>query len=109
MIIARRYFPINSNPSLYFSQLLLIIILGYRDAQLSWLQVQEPTSKMKHKSEPAFKRSALFLAIYGPRRGVLEVWSIQQGDRVAAFNVSKGSRYVTHLYWKKDSQIFLTP
>eukprot|EP00058_Branchiostoma_floridae_P024780 XP_002610270.1 hypothetical protein BRAFLDRAFT_126836 [Branchiostoma floridae] len=37
-------------------------------------------------------REALFLIIYAPRRGILEVWAMQQGPRVAAFNVGKQCR-----------------
>lgn len=37
-------------------------------------------------------RVAQFLVIYAPRRGILEVWSTQQGPRVGAFNVGKHCR-----------------
>uniref|UniRef100_A0A3B3DT52 RAB3 GTPase activating protein subunit 2 (non-catalytic) n=1 Tax=Oryzias melastigma TaxID=30732 RepID=A0A3B3DT52_ORYME len=66
---------------------------GYRDAQLGWLQVREergdrdfsPTGSMP-------RRNALFLIIYAPRRGILEVWAMQRGPRVGAFTVGKHCR-----------------
>lgn len=67
---------------------------GYRDAQLGWLQVQE--ERGDPESSPLPKRHALFLVIYAPRRGILEVWAMKQGPRVAAFNVGKHCRYEEH-------------
>lgn len=64
---------------------------GYRDAQLGWVQVQE--ERGDHDSSSLPKRHALFLVIYAPRRGILEVWAMKQGPRVGAFNVGKHCRY----------------
>lgn len=69
---------------------------GYRDAQLGWLQVPEergpaPTSSPSSHPLPP-RRHALFLVIYAPRRGILEVWAMQQGPRVGAFTVGKHCR-----------------
>lgn len=69
---------------------------GYRDAQLGWLQVPEerspaPTSPPSSQPPPP-RRHALFLVIYAPRRGILEVWAMQQGPRVGAFTVGKHCR-----------------
>lgn len=44
-------------------------------------------------------RVAQFLVIYAPRRGILEVWSTQQGPRVGAFNVGKYCRWITVSRW----------
>ncbi|CAG0917366.1 unnamed protein product [Notodromas monacha] len=55
---------------------------GYRDAEIAWT---ESHSSSTH-------RYACFLAIYAPRRGILEVWATQHGPRVAAFNVPKAAR-----------------
>ncbi|MEE6473861.1 hypothetical protein FKM82_010195 [Ascaphus truei] len=73
---------------------------GYRDAQLGWLQVvedlHERESERGHFSSfgntQGPNRVAQFLVIYAPRRGILEVWSTQQGPRVGAFNVGKHCR-----------------
>lgn len=63
---------------------------GYRDANCGWLEVEGEWG--------GTKRRVAFLLIYAPRRGLLEVWTPQQGPRVAAFNVPKQSRllYTPH-------------
>ncbi|XP_067335261.1 rab3 GTPase-activating protein non-catalytic subunit-like isoform X2 [Channa argus] len=66
---------------------------GYRDAQLGWLQVpEEPGDREFSPSASLPRRHALFLVIYAPRRGILEVWGMQQGPRVGAFTVGKHCR-----------------
>ncbi|XP_016076678.1 PREDICTED: rab3 GTPase-activating protein non-catalytic subunit isoform X1 [Miniopterus natalensis] len=73
---------------------------GYRDAQIGWIQVVEDLHERvpeKGDSSPfgntqGPSRVAQFLVIYAPRRGILEVWSTQQGPRVGAFNVGKHCR-----------------
>uniref|UniRef100_A0A8D0GT66 RAB3 GTPase activating non-catalytic protein subunit 2 n=1 Tax=Sphenodon punctatus TaxID=8508 RepID=A0A8D0GT66_SPHPU len=73
---------------------------GYRDAQIGWIQIVEDlhereTEKMDFSpfgSTQGPSRVAQFLVIYAPRRGILEVWSTQQGPRVGAFNVGKHCR-----------------
>lgn len=66
---------------------------GYRDAQLGWLQVPEERGD-RELSPPGSlpRRHALFMVIYAPRRGILEVWGMQQGPRVGAFTVGKHCR-----------------
>ncbi|XP_054432581.1 rab3 GTPase-activating protein non-catalytic subunit [Pteronotus mesoamericanus] len=73
---------------------------GYRDAQIGWIQIVEDLHERvpeKADSSPfgnaqGPSRVAQFLVIYAPRRGILEVWSTQQGPRVGAFNVGKHCR-----------------
>ncbi|XP_072040294.1 rab3 GTPase-activating protein non-catalytic subunit-like [Amphiura filiformis] len=71
---------------------------GYRDAQCGWIQVPEDLhremgeGKSRHRHRQYGPRMALYLVIYAPRRGILEVWNTQQGPRVAAFNVPKSAR-----------------
>ncbi|XP_005728771.1 rab3 GTPase-activating protein non-catalytic subunit [Pundamilia nyererei] len=66
---------------------------GYRDAQLGWLQVPEERSERDLSPSASLpRRHALFLVIYAPRRGILEVWAMQQGPRVGAFTVGKHCR-----------------
>ena len=67
---------------------------GYRDAQVGWIEVKEDSHHDHHPGAPQqshlqHHRHAIFLVIYAPRRGILEVWASQQGSRVAAFNISK--------------------
>ncbi|XP_053315627.1 rab3 GTPase-activating protein non-catalytic subunit isoform X2 [Spea bombifrons] len=73
---------------------------GYRDAQVGWMQIVEDLQDREpDRGHPAPfgntqgpSRVAQFLVIYAPRRGILEVWSTQQGPRVGAFNVGKHCR-----------------
>ncbi|XP_076604712.1 rab3 GTPase-activating protein non-catalytic subunit isoform X1 [Chaetodon auriga] len=66
---------------------------GYRDAQLGWLQVPEEQGDREFSPSTSLpRRHALFLVIYAPRRGILEVWGMQQGPRVGAFTVGKHCR-----------------
>ncbi|XP_066883935.1 rab3 GTPase-activating protein non-catalytic subunit isoform X3 [Kogia breviceps] len=73
---------------------------GYRDAQTGWIQIAEDLHERAPEkvdfspfgSPQGPSRVAQFLVIYAPRRGILEVWSTQQGPRVGAFNVGKHCR-----------------
>ncbi|XP_015784433.1 rab3 GTPase-activating protein non-catalytic subunit isoform X2 [Tetranychus urticae] len=58
---------------------------GYRDAQCGWIESYEDSSDIH-------SRKALFLCIYAPKRGLLELWRCQHGPRVEAFNVGKSCR-----------------
>lgn len=58
---------------------------GYRDAECGWIMCHE-----EKKSND--KRIALFLVVYAPKKGIIEVWAMQQGPRVAAFPASKYGR-----------------
>ncbi|KAF7253218.1 Rab3 GTPase-activating protein non-catalytic subunit [Varanus komodoensis] len=73
---------------------------GYRDAQTGWIQIVEDLHEREAEKmdfspfgiAQGPSRVAQFLVIYAPRRGILEVWSTQQGPRVGAFNVGKHCR-----------------
>lgn len=69
------------------AMLVLRIWKGYRNAQCAWLSVSEDASN--HQS----KRS-LCLVIYAPKRGLLEVWKVVNGPRIAVFSVSKDAQMV---------------
>lgn len=62
---------------------------GYRDAQTAWLSASDDMNAKTRVSG----RKALFLVIYAPRKGQVEVFSMQQGPKVASFPVSKSGRY----------------
>ncbi|XP_059221140.1 rab3 GTPase-activating protein non-catalytic subunit isoform X1 [Stomoxys calcitrans] len=67
---------------------------GYREAQCAFVPVKEKTLKGVATS----RRKTLFLVIYAPRLGCLEIWPLQHGPKVAAFTVSKNGllAYSTH-------------
>lgn len=63
------------------------IFKGYRDAQCAFIQVPDE-KKTKHKAQRAV---ALFLVIYSPKKGTLEIFSAQQGNKIVTFTASKHS------------------
>lgn len=67
------------------------IFKGYRDAQCAFIQVPDE-KKTKHKGQRAV---ALFLVIYSPKKGTLEIFSAQQGNKIVTFTAAK---YSTLLY-----------
>lgn len=64
------------------------IFKGYREAQCAFLQVPDE-KKSKHKGN---SRTALYLVIYSGKRGTLEIFSLQKGQKVVTFTASKSSR-----------------
>lgn len=70
---------------------------GYRRAQCGWLQVEEEEPSQKGNPKHLL-RTVLFLVIYDPKKGMLEVWTVPNGVRVAAFSCSKKGRllYTSH-------------
>jgi len=63
---------------------------GYREAQVAFVRV--PDDAQKQIGYPSLRKRALFLVVYAPRRGILEIWSCLYGPRVGAFNVKKNAR-----------------
>ncbi|XP_050304560.1 rab3 GTPase-activating protein regulatory subunit isoform X2 [Anthonomus grandis grandis] len=67
---------------------------GYREAQCAFLQVpDERRSKHRHGN-----KVAVFLVIYSPKKGTLEIFTVQQGTKITTFSASKYSRllYISH-------------
>ncbi|CAG2062309.1 unnamed protein product, partial [Timema podura] len=69
---------------------------GYRDAQCGWLEVQEDVKRHHRTSSGSVTRAssqhprtALFLVIFSPKKGLIEIWTTQQGPKVAMFTASK--------------------
>lgn len=60
---------------------------GYRDAECAFITVDE-------EKVPGVGRSALYLAIYAPKKGIVEVWALQQGPKVATLLASKFGRLI---------------
>lgn len=65
----------------------LRIFKGYRDAQCAFVQVPDER-KTKHRAQ---RPIALFLIIYSPKKGTLEIF-LSQGAKIATFTASKSSR-----------------
>ncbi|XP_063982787.1 rab3 GTPase-activating protein non-catalytic subunit [Diachasmimorpha longicaudata] len=79
---------------------------GYRDAQCGWIEVSEDkhlsTNRLNEKgikgshrkSTRSALKTALFLVIYAPKKGVIDVWGIQQGGKITTFTASKNGRLI---------------
>ncbi|KAI4480653.1 hypothetical protein M0804_010206 [Polistes exclamans] len=70
---------------------------GYRDAQCGWIEVEEIKHSGIHKSSnrnvrTSNIRNTLFLVIYAPKKGVIDIWGIQQGPKITTFTASKNGR-----------------
>ena len=73
---------------------------GYRDAQCGWIEVKEEKhhiSRKERKAKMGFDseiplRKALFLVIYAPKKGLIDIWSIQHGSKITSFAASKNGR-----------------
>ena len=70
---------------------------GYRNAQCAFLEAYDgghsPDRPAAATGGPAstVHRRTLFLTIYAPRRGLLEVWPARRGARVALYSVGPGA------------------
>ncbi|KAI6220183.1 hypothetical protein M3Y95_01057800 [Aphelenchoides besseyi] len=62
---------------------------GYRSARCAFVESVESS---KNDKKP---KRALFLVIFAPKRGLLEVFAMQNGPRVAAFNVDPRGRLLS--------------
>uniref|UniRef100_F1KQS4 Rab3 GTPase-activating protein regulatory subunit n=1 Tax=Ascaris suum TaxID=6253 RepID=F1KQS4_ASCSU len=67
---------------------------GYRDARCAWIEASSSIESEVKLSKGKTQATALFLVIFAPRRGLLEVWSMQNGRRVSAVNVDRRGRLV---------------
>lgn len=74
---------------------------GYREAECGWIVVKEEddtaessssSEAQKEQNELSMKRKALFLVIYAPKRGIIEIYLMENGNRVGAFNVGKNCK-----------------
>ncbi|CAD5207025.1 unnamed protein product [Bursaphelenchus okinawaensis] len=64
---------------------------GYRNAGCGFIEAAlSDVGPNKRK-----RTKTLFLVIFAPKRGILEVWSMQNGPRVAAFNVDPKGRLLS--------------
>lgn len=61
---------------------------GYREAQCCFVQVPDER-KSKHR---AGNKVAMFLVIYSPKKGTIEFFALQNGNKIATFTASKFSR-----------------
>ncbi|RZC00552.1 rab3 GTPase-activating protein non-catalytic subunit, partial [Asbolus verrucosus] len=72
----------------------LRIFKGYREAQCSFIQVPDE----RHSKHRIGNKVALFLVIYSPKKGTLEIFTVQQGQKVTTFSASRFSRLIYNNY-----------
>ncbi|XP_030750579.1 rab3 GTPase-activating protein regulatory subunit [Sitophilus oryzae] len=77
-----------------FKGIAIKIFKGYREAQCAFLQVPDER-RSKHRIG---NKVANFLIIYSPKKGTLEIFTLQQGIKIAVFSASKYSKlmYISH-------------
>jgi len=68
------------------------VFKGYRDAQCAWL-IPTNVEVTKQSETRKFGFNVLFLLIYLPR-GILDIFPMRHGERVATLNVSSGGKLV---------------
>ena len=75
---------------------------GYRDPQISFVQAQSSTNQIPITD--------MYLVIYTGRRGILEIWQMKNGNRVAVADVGMGCKiYNTHNHALGDTTNKMKP
>ncbi|EFA10326.1 rab3 GTPase-activating protein non-catalytic subunit [Tribolium castaneum] len=77
-----------------FRGVTLRIFKGYREAQCSFIQVPDE----RHSKHRIGNKVALFLVIYSSKKGTVEIFTVQQGQKICTFSASKFSRLVYNNY-----------
>jgi hypothetical protein len=67
------------------SMVVVRVMKGYRDAQAVWMV---GSSEEKKGEEKGGKEKLLLLAVYAPRRGVVEVWDAVNGVRMSSKQIN---------------------
>lgn len=64
---------------------------GYRDAQCSFMKVDE---KLSRSASNARRRHVFFLAIYSPKRSTVDIWNVERGKKLAALPVGPSGHLI---------------
>lgn len=71
--------------------IILRIWKGYREAQCSFMKVDE---RLSRSSSSAKRRHVLYLAIYSPKRSTVDIWNVERGKRLAVFPVGTNGQLI---------------
>lgn len=71
---------------------LIRLIKGCRDAQCAFVQIFELDNKKPQLSFVKEIRRAIFLIIYNPKKGLIDIRLMQRGNRVAVFTATKNGQ-----------------
>lgn len=63
------------------------MLKGFRDAHCGWLLVEEDSDNKREA-----KRRVQLLVINIPKKGLIEIWTMQFGPKVISFNVQKDAK-----------------
>lgn len=70
---------------------ILRIWKGYRDAQCSFMKIDEKMSKNAERSK---RKHVLFLAIYSPKRSTVDIWNVERGKKLVTFPAGQNGQLI---------------
>ncbi|CAG9785571.1 unnamed protein product [Diatraea saccharalis] len=73
---------------------LIRMFKGYRDAQCAFVQIFDLDKKVPHMAVVKEIKRAIFLIIYNPRKGLIDIRLMQRGNRVAVFTATKNGKLI---------------
>ncbi|KAI5632356.1 rab3 GTPase-activating protein regulatory subunit [Phthorimaea operculella] len=73
---------------------LIRLFKGCRDAQCAFVQMFDADSKKPQLSVIKEIKRALFLIIYNPKKGLIDIRLMQRGNRVAVFTATKNGQLI---------------
>ncbi|CAK1601081.1 unnamed protein product [Parnassius mnemosyne] len=71
---------------------LIRLFKGYRDAQCAFIQIFDTDNKTPQLTVVKDIRRAIFLIIYNPKKGLIDIRLMQRGTRVAVFTATKNGQ-----------------
>ncbi|XP_028156168.1 rab3 GTPase-activating protein regulatory subunit [Ostrinia furnacalis] len=73
---------------------LIRLFKGYRDAQCAFVQIFDVDHKKPQMSVVKEIKRAIFLIIYNPKKGLIDIRLMQRGNRVAVFTATKNGQLI---------------
>ncbi|XP_050673797.1 rab3 GTPase-activating protein regulatory subunit isoform X2 [Leptidea sinapis] len=73
---------------------LIRLFKGCRDAQCSFIQLFDSDAKKPQLSVVKDIKRAVFLVIYNPKKGLVDIRLMQRGNRVAVFTATKNGKLI---------------
>ncbi|CAF4847792.1 unnamed protein product [Pieris macdunnoughi] len=71
---------------------LIRLFKGYRDAQCAFIQLFDSDTKKPQLSMVKDIKRTMFLIIYNPKKGLIDIRLMQRGSRVAVFTATKNGK-----------------
>ncbi|KAM3964297.1 LOW QUALITY PROTEIN: rab3 GTPase activating protein [Aphomia sociella] len=67
---------------------------GNRDAQCAFVQIYDADNKIPKQAIAKEIKRAIFLIIYNPKKGLIDIRLMQRGNRVAVFTATKNGKLI---------------